>query len=61
MAMPLTAIPMPSSFSRGVGGHVPSGRLDDIDGGDVILGKLPMAPSGTSISRVDVVIRLEDK
>jgi Fur family transcriptional regulator, iron response regulator len=34
------------------------GRLMDIDAGQVTLGKLPAAPDGREIKRVDVVIRV---
>jgi Fur family iron response transcriptional regulator len=34
------------------------GRLMDIDPGQVTLGKLPAAPDGSEIKRVDVVIRV---
>ena len=36
------------------------GTLADIPTGSVELGRLPAAPGGTRIGRVDVVIRLED-
>jgi len=35
-----------------------SGRLVDIPGMDVAIANLPLAPDGTTVSRVDVVIRL---
>lgn len=35
-----------------------SGRLQDIPGDTVLVSELPQAPSGTSIRRVDVIIRL---
>jgi Fur family iron response transcriptional regulator len=35
-----------------------SGRLVDIPGMDVAIANLPQAPEGTTVSRVDVVIRL---
>ena len=35
-----------------------SNVLEDIPGDDVVLSKLPSAPSGKSIKRVDVVIRI---
>lgn len=36
-----------------------SGRLEDIDPSDVRLSRIPAAPDGLSISRVDVVIRVD--
>lgn len=36
------------------------GRLVDVPAGDVDIAKLPDAPPGSRIGRVDVVIRLED-
>lgn len=38
--------------------HEPSGQLADIPGDQVQLLRLPSAPSGTEVSRVDVVVRL---
>ncbi len=35
-----------------------SGELDDIEGDAVELAKLPEAPAGTTIDRIDVVVRL---
>ena len=35
-----------------------SGRLQDIPGNTVLVSEMPQAPSGTSIRRVDVIIRL---
>jgi Fur family iron response transcriptional regulator len=35
-----------------------SGRLQDIPGDSILVNELPMAPSGTAIRRVDVIIRL---
>jgi Fur family transcriptional regulator, iron response regulator len=40
--------------------HTGSRQLTDIDGDDVVMEKLPSAPAGTSISRVDVIVRLEN-
>ncbi len=40
--------------------HAGSSALEDIDHDDVVLGPLPAAPNGTRITRVDVVIRIED-
>jgi Fur family iron response transcriptional regulator len=38
-----------------------SGRLEDIPGEEVVLARLPEAPTGAKVTRVDVVIRvLED-
>lgn len=36
-----------------------SGRLEDIDHADVKLSRIPDAPGGLSVSRVDVVIRVD--
>lgn len=38
--------------------HEDIGRLEDIPGDSVILGRLPEAPAGTRIGSVDVVIRV---
>ncbi len=38
--------------------HQDSGRLEDIPGDSVSLDRLPAAPAGTRIGRVDVVIRV---
>src|ERR1700719_4370044 len=35
-----------------------TGMLQDIPGAAVIVGELPIAPAGTEISRVDVIIRV---
>jgi Fur family transcriptional regulator, iron response regulator len=35
-----------------------TGMLQDIPGAAVMVGQLPMAPAGTEISRVDVIIRV---
>jgi len=35
-----------------------SGRLQDIETGHVKLAQIPEAPEGTSVSRVDVIVRL---
>jgi Fur family iron response transcriptional regulator len=37
-----------------------SGRLEDIPGDRVVLGSLPAPPEGTSIRRVDVIVRLDE-
>ena len=37
-----------------------SGRLDDIPGEEVVLARLPDPPKGTRVTRVDVVVRLDD-
>jgi Fur family iron response transcriptional regulator len=38
--------------------HVAEGRLEDVPADAVIIAKLPEAPAGASIERVDVIIRL---
>jgi Fur family iron response transcriptional regulator len=38
-----------------------SGRLEDIPGDRVVVGTLPEAPEGTSIRRVDVIVRLDTR
>ncbi|MBX6369306.1 MAG: transcriptional repressor [Rhodospirillales bacterium] len=38
-----------------------SGRLEDIPGDQVVVGALPAAPSGTTIRRVDVIVRLGER
>jgi Fur family transcriptional regulator, iron response regulator len=38
-----------------------SGRLEDIPGDRVVVGGLPAAPAGTSIRRVDVIVRLDER
>ncbi len=40
--------------------HVESCKLEDIKGDDVVLEKLPPAPTGTTISRVDVIVRVNN-
>ena len=40
--------------------HVGTRHLEDIDGGDVVLEKIPSAPGGTTVSRIDVIVRLEN-
>jgi Fur family iron response transcriptional regulator len=35
-----------------------TGMLQDIPGASVMVGQLPLAPAGTEISRVDVIIRV---
>ena len=37
------------------------GSLMDIPGDSVTLGKLPTPPTGTKISRVEVIVRIEDE
>ncbi|WP_293508686.1 iron response transcriptional regulator IrrA [Parvibaculum sp.] len=37
------------------------GALMDIAGDDVTIGKLPPAPDGMDIARVDVIVRLQDR
>lgn len=36
-----------------------TGELVDIDGGSVLVDRLPPAPGGTRVRRVDVIVRLE--
>ena len=36
-----------------------SGRLEDIPGEQVVVAKLPSPPAGTTVKRIDVVIRVE--
>src|SRR5476651_718614 len=38
-----------------------TGMLQDIPGAAVMVGQLPMAPAGTEISRVDVIIRVRSE
>lgn len=38
--------------------HTDSGRLQDIDGDDVVMSSLPTAPDGMEIERVDVIVRV---
>lgn len=38
-----------------------SGRLEDIPAQEVIVTRLPDPPAGTSIRRVDVVVRVDDR
>jgi Fur family iron response transcriptional regulator len=40
--------------------HERTGALTDIPGADVVLAQIPPAPAGTRISRVDVIVRIED-
>ena len=41
--------------------HTDSGQLQDIDGDDVEMARLPMAPEGMEIERVDVIVRVSTK
>lgn len=41
--------------------HERSGQLADIPGDQVQLSRLPSAPTGTEVSRVDVVVRVRDR
>jgi Fur family iron response transcriptional regulator len=36
-----------------------SGRLQDIESSDLLIGNLPASPEGHAISRVDVIVRLK--
>jgi Fur family iron response transcriptional regulator len=38
--------------------HEPSGQLDDIPEGEVVVAEMPPPPDGTRIRRVDVIVRL---
>jgi Fur family iron response transcriptional regulator len=38
--------------------HEPSGRLEDIPAGEVVVAEVPQPPGGTRIRRVDVIVRL---
>ena len=38
--------------------HVAEGRLEDVPADAVSIAKLPMAPAGATVERVDVIIRL---
>jgi Fur family iron response transcriptional regulator len=38
-----------------------SGRLEDIAGDKVAVTELPTAPAGTSVKRVDVIVRLQEE
>ncbi len=38
--------------------HTDSGQLQDIDGDDVVMSRLPTAPDGMEIERVDVIVRV---
>lgn len=40
--------------------HEQRGELEDIPGDAIQVGALPRPPSGTSVSRVDVIVRLAD-
>jgi len=40
--------------------HENTGRLDDIPGDEIHVSQLPSPPGGTTVSRVDVVIRVTD-
>ena len=37
------------------------GALMDIAGDDVTIGRLPPAPEGMDVARVDVIVRLQDR
>ncbi|MFN3075465.1 MAG: iron response transcriptional regulator IrrA [Alphaproteobacteria bacterium] len=36
-----------------------TGRLEDIPGGDIIVDRIPAAPPGMTIRRVDVIVRID--
>ena len=36
------------------------GRLEDIPAGDMVVSNLPAAPSGTTIDRVDIIVRIHN-
>lgn len=38
--------------------HTDTGRLEDIAGDDIVIGPLPTAPDGSSIERVDIIVRV---
>lgn len=38
--------------------HEESGRLEDIPGDEVVVSRLPQAPAGQTVRRVDVVVRV---
>jgi len=38
--------------------HTDTGRLEDINGEDVVMERLPVAPDGMEIERVDVIVRV---
>ena len=38
-----------------------SNRLDDIPGDEVVISAMPAPPPGTTVKRVDIVIRVEEK
>ena len=40
--------------------HEDSGSLQDIAGSELNVSKLPKPPSGTAVSRVDVIVRVRD-
>jgi len=40
--------------------HEPSGTLSDIPADHVVVSQLPPAPAGTSVSRVEVIVRLQE-
>ena len=40
--------------------HAQNRQLEDINGGDVVLQKIPPAPERTAVSRIDVIVRLEN-
>jgi len=39
--------------------HERTGQLADIPGADVVVSQLPPAPAGTTIRRVDVIVRID--
>jgi Fur family iron response transcriptional regulator len=38
-----------------------SGRLEDIPGNRIVVSELPPPPQGTRVSRVDVIVRVDDR
>lgn len=41
--------------------HESAGRLEDIPGDQVTVTSLPEPPAGTAVTRIDVVVRIEEK
>lgn len=41
--------------------HEPSGRLEDIPPGEVVVAEVPAPPDGTRIRRVDVIVRVSSE
>lgn len=66
MLREIVASPGSSYFDTNVSDHhhffyEGRGELSDIDGADVVISALPQPPAGTTVDRVDVIVRVRDR